>query len=41
MEFTLYGFEVNSSEVDDRGIDFVLRKDNRSITTFRLNRLEV
>lgn len=29
MEFTLYGFEVYSSEVDDRGIDFVLRKDYR------------
>lgn len=27
MEFTLYGFQVYSSEVDDRGIDFVCRKD--------------
>lgn len=26
MEFTLYGFEVYSSEVDDRGIDFVVRR---------------
>lgn len=25
MEFTLYGFEVYTSEVDDRGIDFVTR----------------
>jgi hypothetical protein len=25
MDFTLYGFEVYSSEVDDRGIDFVVR----------------
>ena len=25
MEFTLWGFEVYSSEVDDRGIDFVVR----------------
>jgi len=25
MEFTLYGFEVYTSEVDDRGIDFVVR----------------
>ena len=25
MELTLYGFEVYSSEVDDRGIDFVAR----------------
>jgi hypothetical protein len=26
MEFVLFGFDVYSSEVDDRGIDFVLRK---------------
>lgn len=25
MEFTLYGFDVYSSEVDDKGIDFVIR----------------
>jgi hypothetical protein len=25
MEFSLYGFEVYSAEVDDRGIDFVVR----------------
>lgn len=25
MEFTLYGFDVYTSEVDDRGIDFVIR----------------
>ena len=25
MEFTLWGFEVYTSEVDDRGIDFVVR----------------
>ncbi|WP_409176443.1 DUF4365 domain-containing protein [Brevibacillus fortis] len=29
MEFTLLGFEVYTSEVDDRGIDFVIRKDNK------------
>ncbi|AEA47642.1 hypothetical protein [Archaeoglobus veneficus] len=29
MEFTLFGFEVYTAEVDDRGIDFVVRKDNR------------
>jgi len=29
MEFTLYGFEVYTSEVDDRGIDFVLKKDGK------------
>lgn len=27
MEFTLYGFDVYSAEIDDKGIDFVLRKD--------------
>lgn len=27
MELTMYGFEVYSTEVDDRGIDFVARKD--------------
>ncbi|HML97252.1 MAG TPA: hypothetical protein PKD75_02115 [Tepidiformaceae bacterium] len=27
MEFTLYGFQVYSAEVDDRGVDFVCRKD--------------
>jgi hypothetical protein len=27
MEFTLHGFDVYSSEVDDRGIDFVVRRD--------------
>jgi hypothetical protein len=26
MEFTLYGFDVYTAEVDDRGIDFVIRK---------------
>ena len=28
MEFTLYGFDVYQAEVDDKGIDFVIRKDN-------------
>lgn len=27
MEFTLYGFEVYTSEVDDRCVDFVARRD--------------
>lgn len=27
MEFTLHGFDVYSTEVDDRGIDFVVRRD--------------
>jgi hypothetical protein len=26
MEFTLYGFDVYTAEVDDRGIDFVVRR---------------
>ncbi|MGB7326518.1 MAG: hypothetical protein WBD31_16710 [Rubripirellula sp.] len=29
MEFALYGYEVFTSEVDDRGIDFIIRKDGR------------
>jgi len=28
MEFALWGFDVYSSEVDDRGIDLVVRKDD-------------
>ncbi len=28
MEFTLFGFQVYASEVDERGIDFVVRKDS-------------
>lgn len=27
MEFTMYGFEVYTAEVDDRGVDFVARRD--------------
>jgi hypothetical protein len=27
MEFTLFGFDVYTTEVDDQGIDFVVRKD--------------
>ncbi len=26
MEFTMYGFDVYSAEVDDKGIDFVIRR---------------
>ena len=29
MEFTLWGYEVYTSEVDDRGIDFVVRGGTR------------
>ena len=28
MEFTQYGFDVYTSEVDDKGIDFIVRKDD-------------
>ena len=28
MEFTMFGFQVYSTEVDDRGIDFVIRYEN-------------
>jgi len=27
MEFTLHGFDVYSAEVDDKGIDFIIRKN--------------
>ena len=29
MAFTLHGFDVYSAEVDDKGIDFVVRKDEK------------
>ena len=29
MEFSLYGFDVYSNEVDDKGIDFIIRKDGK------------
>jgi hypothetical protein len=29
MEFTLFDFEVYSTEVDNRGVDFVIRRDGR------------
>jgi len=29
MEFILYGLEVYTTEVDDRGIDYVIKKDGR------------
>ena len=28
MEFILYGFDVYSPELDDKGIDFIVRKDD-------------
>lgn len=30
MEFTLYGFDVYTAEVDDKGIDFVVRKEHQN-----------
>jgi len=30
MEFTLAGFDVYTAEVDDKGIDFVIRKDKNT-----------
>jgi len=35
MEFTLFGFEVYTAEVDDRGVDFVIRKDETDTTMFK------
>lgn len=29
MEFTLFNFDVYTTEVDDKGIDFVVRKDSQ------------
>jgi len=29
MEFTMHGFDVYSAEVDDKGIDFVIRKNEK------------
>jgi hypothetical protein len=29
MEFTIYGFDVYTAEVDDKGIDFVIRKEEK------------
>lgn len=31
MEFTSYGYDVYTSEVDDHGVDFVARKKERKI----------
>ncbi len=36
MEFTMYGFQVYSTEVDDRGIDFVTRFENNSFFTIQV-----
>ena len=31
MEFTSYGYEVYASEIDDRGIDFIVRNPKNGI----------
>ena len=36
MEFTMYGFQVYSTEVDDRGIDFVTRYENNNFLTVQV-----
>lgn len=36
MELTMYGFEVYTTEVDDRGIDFVARRPKNSFLTFQV-----
>ncbi len=39
MELTMYGFEVYSTEVDDRGIDFVARRDGGSFIEVQVKSL--
>ena len=36
MELTMYGFQVYSTEVDDRGIDFVTRYENEPFITIQV-----
>ena len=36
MELTMYGFQVYTTEVDDRGIDFVARYNNGSFLTIQV-----
>lgn len=36
MEFSMFGFEVFTSEVDDRGIDFVVRRNNGAFKTIQV-----
>ena len=37
MQFMLYGFEVYKTLVDDRGIDFIIRKPNGPFVVPKLN----
>jgi len=39
MEFTMYGFEVYSTEVDDRGIDFVARRPGKPFLEIQVKSL--
>jgi hypothetical protein len=39
MELTMYGFQVYSTEVDDRGIDFVARHENGSFIEVQVKSL--
>ena len=36
MEFTMYGFQVYTTEIDDRGIDFVTRFKDDSFLTIQV-----
>ena len=36
MELTMYGFQVYTTEVDDRGIDFVARFENGSFVSIQV-----
>ena len=35
MELTMFGFQVYSAEVDDRGIDFIARHGTGPLSKFR------
>lgn len=39
MELTMHGFQVYSTEVDDRGIDFVARRDTGSFIEMQVKSL--
>ena len=38
MEFAMFGFDIYTTEVDDKGIDFVVRNSSRSFTRCRSSR---
>jgi len=41
MELTAYGCDVYTSEVDDRGIDFVVRKDSNTYYDIQVKSLRM